>query len=44
MFLIFYIKQSTKIIGFPNINDDSIWTNKSNQNKDISTIVSENLT
>lgn len=38
-----YIKKSTKIIGFPNTNDDSIWLNKYNQNKYISTVLSENL-
>ena len=38
-----YINETTKIIGFPNSNDDSIWSNKSNKNKDISTVLSENL-
>ena len=38
-----YINNKTKIIGFPRTNDDAIWSNKSNENKKISTILSENL-
>ena len=38
-----YINDTTQIIGFPNSNDKIFWSNKSNLNKTISTILSENL-
>ena len=38
-----YITNITKKIGFPPSNGNTMWSLKSNQNKKISTILSENL-
>ena len=38
-----YMNENTKIIGFPNINKNEIWSTKSYQNKTILNIFSENM-
>ena len=38
-----YINETTKRIGFPRTNTESIWSDKSNQKKQLSKIISENL-